>query len=84
VVVFDHPDQINVCIALFALWDLLFVPLPSIWVLFLIVVLSLPGMNSVVKISFYQLRQLAKIKPYLHRKDFEKVIHAFGTTRPDD
>jgi len=36
--------------------------------------------SSVVKASFFQLRLLAKVKPYLLRKDFERVIHAF--TRP--
>ena len=39
--------------------------------------------RAVVKSSFYQLRQLAKIKPILPRKHFETVIHAFITTRLD-
>lgn len=39
--------------------------------------------RSVVKSSFFQLRQLAKIKPILSRQHFEIVIHAFVTTRLD-
>ncbi len=39
--------------------------------------------RAVVKSSFFQLRQLAKIKPYLTRQNFETVIHAFVTTRLD-
>lgn len=39
--------------------------------------------KAVVKTSFFQLRQLAKIKPFLHRQHFETVIHAFVTTRLD-
>ena len=37
----------------------------------------------VVKSSFFQLRQLANIKPVLQRQQFETVIHAFVTTRLD-
>ena len=39
--------------------------------------------KAVVKASFFQLRQRAKIKPVLQRKLFETVIHAFITTRLD-
>ncbi len=39
--------------------------------------------RAVVKSSFFQLRQLAKIKPYLSSQHFETVIHAFVTTRLD-
>jgi len=39
--------------------------------------------KAVVKSSFFQLRQLAKIKPVLQRRHFETVIHAFVTTRLD-
>ena len=39
--------------------------------------------SAVVKSSFFQLRLLAKVKPYLSRKDLEKVIHAFITSRLD-
>ena len=39
--------------------------------------------KAVVKSSFFQLRQLAKIKPVLQRQQFETVIHAFVTTRLD-
>ncbi len=39
--------------------------------------------RAVVKSSFFQLRQLAKIKPYLSGQHFETVIHAFVTTRLD-
>ena len=40
-------------------------------------------MTSVVKTSFYHLRVLAKVKHYLLFKDFEKIIHAFITSRLD-
>ena len=39
--------------------------------------------SSVVKASFFQLRLLAKVKPYLSQKDLEKVINAFITSRLD-
>lgn len=39
--------------------------------------------SSVVKASFFHLRQLAKIKPFLPRKHFETAIHAFITSRLD-
>uniref|UniRef100_A0A4W5Q8G8 Reverse transcriptase domain-containing protein n=1 Tax=Hucho hucho TaxID=62062 RepID=A0A4W5Q8G8_9TELE len=39
--------------------------------------------NSVVKASFFQLRLLTKLKPFLSFVDFERVIHAFITTRLD-
>ncbi len=39
--------------------------------------------SAVVKSSFFQLRQLAKIKPILSRQHFETVIHAFVTSRLD-
>uniref|UniRef100_A0A3B3SDN5 Reverse transcriptase domain-containing protein n=1 Tax=Paramormyrops kingsleyae TaxID=1676925 RepID=A0A3B3SDN5_9TELE len=39
--------------------------------------------SSVVKASFFQLRLLAKVKPYLPSKAFESAIHAFITTRLD-
>lgn len=39
--------------------------------------------RTVVKSSFYHLRQLAKVKPILSKKHFETVVHAFVTTRLD-
>ena len=39
--------------------------------------------GSVVKGSFFQLRLLSKLKPYLPHKDLETVIHAFITSRLD-
>ena len=39
--------------------------------------------TAVVKSSFFQLRQLRKIKPIIHRRLFETVIHAFVTSRLD-
>ncbi len=36
-----------------------------------------------VKTIFFHLRVLAKVKPFLSFKDFEKVIHAFVSTRLD-
>ncbi|KAF7662388.1 hypothetical protein LDENG_00237930 [Lucifuga dentata] len=39
--------------------------------------------NSVIKNSFFQLRLLTKVKPLLCFSDFEKVIHAFVSSRLD-
>lgn len=39
--------------------------------------------NSVVKVSFFQLRLLSKVKPFLSFKDFERVIHVFISSRLD-
>jgi len=39
--------------------------------------------NSVVRACFYNLRLLAKIKPFLSNKDFERVIHTFIFSRLD-
>lgn len=39
--------------------------------------------SSVVKTSFFHLRLLAKVKQYMLPKDFERVIHAFITSRLD-
>ncbi len=37
--------------------------------------------STVVKTIFFHLRVLAKVKPFLSFKDFEKVIHAFISSR---
>lgn len=39
--------------------------------------------SSVVKSSFYQLRQISKAKHCTARKDLEKLIHSFVTSRLD-
>ena len=39
--------------------------------------------GAIVKSSFFRLRQLAKVKPFLAQKHFETVIHAFITSRLD-
>lgn len=39
--------------------------------------------SNIVKMSFFQLRLLAKVKPFLNRHDLEKVIHAFISSRLD-
>lgn len=39
--------------------------------------------NSVVKTNFFQMRALAQIKNVLPSADFEKVIHAFISSRLD-
>ncbi|XP_076597184.1 uncharacterized protein LOC143326976 [Chaetodon auriga] len=39
--------------------------------------------SAVVKSSFFQIRQLAKVKPFLAHQHFETVIHAFITSRLD-
>lgn len=38
-------------------------------------------MSLVVESSFYQSRLISKAKPYIPRKDLEKRIHAFVTSR---
>ncbi len=40
-------------------------------------------MKAVVRASFLQLRVLTKVKPFLSSSDFEKVIHAFISSRLD-
>lgn len=39
--------------------------------------------DSVVRASFFQLRLLSKVKPFLSRADLEKAIHAFISSRID-
>uniref|UniRef100_A0A8C9YNU4 Reverse transcriptase domain-containing protein n=1 Tax=Sander lucioperca TaxID=283035 RepID=A0A8C9YNU4_SANLU len=39
--------------------------------------------SDVVRMSFFQLRLLAKVKPFLNRHDLEKAIHAFISSRLD-
>ena len=39
--------------------------------------------SAVVRSSFFQIRQLAKVKPFLAHQHFETVIHAFVTSRLD-
>ncbi len=39
--------------------------------------------NAVVKMSFFQLRLISKIKPFLSRKVLEKFIHVFIFSRLD-
>lgn len=39
--------------------------------------------STVVQKSFFHLRQIAKLKPFVTKQDFGKVIHAFITTRLD-
>uniref|UniRef100_A0A8C6NNY7 Reverse transcriptase domain-containing protein n=1 Tax=Nothobranchius furzeri TaxID=105023 RepID=A0A8C6NNY7_NOTFU len=39
--------------------------------------------NGVISSSFFHLRRLAKIKPFLSRHDLETVVHAFITVRLD-
>ena len=39
--------------------------------------------GTIVKSSFFHLRQLAKVKPFLAQKHFETVIHAFITSQLD-
>ena len=39
--------------------------------------------GAIVKSSFFHLRQLAKVKPFLAQKHFETVIHAFITSLLD-
>lgn len=39
--------------------------------------------NQVVKINFFQLRLVAKIKSFVTRKDLEKIVHAFIFSRLD-
>lgn len=39
--------------------------------------------SAVVRASFFQLRLLSKVKPFLSRHDLEKAIHAFISSRID-
>ena len=39
--------------------------------------------NKVTKTSFFHLRNLAKIRPFINHKDAEKLIHAFISSRLD-
>ena len=39
--------------------------------------------GAIVKSNFFHLRQLAKVKPFLSQNHFERVIHAFITSRLD-
>ncbi|KAF7689309.1 hypothetical protein HF521_012662, partial [Silurus meridionalis] len=39
--------------------------------------------SAVVKVSFYQLRLLSKVKSFLSKADLEKAIHAFISSRID-
>ncbi len=39
--------------------------------------------NEIVRKSFFKLRMISKIKPFLSQKDLEKVIHAFIVSRLD-
>ncbi len=39
--------------------------------------------NLVIKCSFFQLRQLSKLKSFLSFKDFERVIHIFISSHLD-
>ena len=43
-----------------------------------------PHVNSVVKSSFYHLRNIAKIRNYLSLSSTERLIHAFVTSRLDN
>ncbi len=62
----------------------MFVHLPGISVWLSTELLNLKKqISSVVKASFFQLRLLAKVNPYLPRKEFESVIYAFITSRLD-
>lgn len=39
--------------------------------------------DQVLKISFFQLRLLARVEPFLSRKDLERAVHAFISSRLD-
>ena len=39
--------------------------------------------NKVTKVSFFHLRNIAKVRPFLKPKDAEKLIHAFVSSRLD-
>ena len=39
--------------------------------------------NKVTKASFFHLRNIAKVRPFLSQKDAEKIIHAFVSSRLD-
>jgi hypothetical protein len=39
--------------------------------------------RNVIKIAFYHLRNIAKVRPFLSQADTERLIHAFITSRLD-
>ena len=39
--------------------------------------------NKVTKISFFHLRNIARVRPFLNQKDAEKLVHAFVSSRID-
>ena len=39
--------------------------------------------NKVTKTSFFHLRNIAKVRPFINQKDAEKLIHAFISSRLD-
>ncbi|KAL0970199.1 hypothetical protein UPYG_G00238640 [Umbra pygmaea] len=40
-------------------------------------------LNKMTKTSYFHLRNIAKVRPFITQKDAEKLIHAFVTTRLD-
>src|SRR4029434_4279009 len=39
--------------------------------------------KNIIKTSFYHLRNIAKVQPFLAQADTERLMHAFITSRPD-
>ncbi|KAL2088141.1 hypothetical protein ACEWY4_016969 [Coilia grayii] len=42
-----------------------------------------PHINKVTKTAYFHLRNIAKVRPFLTKKDAEKLVHAFITSRLD-
>ncbi len=84
IVVFGHPGNLSACVDALGHLGLYVRPFTrNLGVIFDSTFKFEKQISSVVKASFFQLRLLAKVKPYLPRKEFESVIHAFITSRLD-
>ncbi len=84
IVVFGHPGNLSACVDALGHLGLYVRPFTrNLGVIFDSTFKFEKQISSVVKASFFELRLLAKVKPYLPRKEFESVIHAFITSRLD-
>ncbi len=84
IVVFGHPGNLSACVDALGHLGLYVRPFTrNLGVIFDSTFKFEKQISSVVKASFFQLRLLAKVKPFLPRKEFESVIHAFITSRLD-
>ncbi len=84
IVVFGRPGDLSACVDALGHLELYVRPFNrNLGVIFDSAFKFEKQISSVVKASLFQLRLLAKVKPYLPQKEFESVIHAFITFRLD-